>query len=123
MYYKNDKVDGWKIQIKDRFLRYKNADLIDSFEILSVLEDKEDRTKMNFTFILMFPLNCITNTIRLDPVNYIDGECKFDATLNKVAWYSENKNNQISTCSSCNIQNEYIDYDPNYICLKCKNNW
>ena len=87
MYYKNDKVDGWKIQIKDRLLRYKHADLIDS---------------LNFTFIPMFPLNYITNTIRLD---------------------SENKNNQISTCSSCNIQNEYIDYDPNYICLKCKNNW
>ena len=28
-----------------------------------------------------------------------------------------------STCSSCNFINEYIDYDPEYKCLKCRNGW
>ncbi len=32
----------------------------------------------------------------------------------------ENKLSQVSICSSCNYSNEYIDYDPNYKCYKCK---
>jgi hypothetical protein len=27
---------------------------------------------------------------------------------------------QISHCKRCNIQNEYIDYNPNYLCYSCK---
>ncbi len=27
---------------------------------------------------------------------------------------------KVSICNNCNIQNEYIDYDANYTCTKCK---
>ena len=31
-----------------------------------------------------------------------------------------NNKSQISICSSCNYQNEYIPFDPDYKCYKCK---
>lgn len=33
----------------------------------------------------------------------------------------ENKSSQVSICSSCNYYNEWIPFDPNYKCYKCKN--
>jgi hypothetical protein len=44
----------------------------------------------------------------------------FSEIQNKL---TENKSSQISVCSSCNYSNEYIDYDPNYKCLKCRKGW
>lgn len=32
----------------------------------------------------------------------------------------EINNNGVSTCKNCNTQNEYVDYNPDYICYSCK---
>jgi len=44
----------------------------------------------------------------------------------KFGWIVDNQQDinlverKISHCKRCNIQNEYIDYNPNYLCYSCK---
>lgn len=45
----------------------------------------------------------------------------FDISFaNEVIEPKSNATIKASTCTKCNIVNEYIDYNPNYICYECK---
>lgn len=39
---------------------------------------------------------------------------------NDIPTKQENKSSQVSICSSCNYYNEWIPFDPDYKCYKCK---